>query len=163
MASVLRLASVKRCTTCGVLRPLTEFVKNKTTRSGRGSMCHPCKREHTRQVRSDPIIRARDYRSIRAGKLRKKYGLTPAQVDEMFEKQGGRCAICGTDRPTKKGSKPFVIDHDHATGVVRALLCHSCNFGIGNLGDDPNRLMAAAEYIWKHRLPRLVLGENNGQ
>lgn len=48
----------------------------------------------------------------------RKYGLTPADYDEMVETQNGRCMICNTDQPgTESGYWP--VDHDHATGRVR--------------------------------------------
>lgn len=72
------------------------------------------------------------------------YGITQADYDAMVVAQGGRCKICkGTPR-----GKPFLlVDHDHDTGAIRGLLCQPCNVGIGHLGDDPQRLRAAAEYL----------------
>jgi hypothetical protein len=76
----------------------------------------------------------------------RKYGLTPADYDEMVETQNGRCMICNTDQPgTESGYWP--VDHDHATKRVRALLCSACNAGLGLFGDDPARLRAAADYL----------------
>ncbi|MHB1170596.1 MAG: endonuclease domain-containing protein, partial [Longimicrobiales bacterium] len=37
----------------------------------------------------------------------------------MLKAQGGRCAICGADKPTKRKGDAFRIDHCHATGAVR--------------------------------------------
>jgi Recombination endonuclease VII len=66
----------------------------------------------------------------------RKYGLTPADYDEMVETQNGRCMICNTDQPgTESGYWP--VDHDHATGRVRALLCSACNAGLDYLVTTP--------------------------
>jgi hypothetical protein len=74
-----------------------------------------------------------------------RYGLTLAGYNELLDRQGGGCAICATPEPGGRGR--FHVDHDHKTGIVRGLLCHACNVGIGNLGDDPERLRAAADYL----------------
>lgn len=77
------------------------------------------------------------------------HGLTQAQYDAMYAAQGGVCAICGTDN-WHPWSTPS-IDHDHATGEVRGLLCGSCNAGLGHFRDDPERMRRAALYIEQRR------------
>jgi hypothetical protein len=59
----------------------------------------------------------------------------------MVASQGGRCAICG-ETPER-----LVVDHCHASGMVRGLLCQSCNFGIGHLRDSVERLQSAIQYL----------------
>lgn len=39
------------------------------------------------------------------------------------------------------------LDHCHAKGVVRGLLCNSCNGALGVLGDTVEGLMRAVAYI----------------
>jgi hypothetical protein len=73
------------------------------------------------------------------------YGLTPDQFATMLADQGGRCAICRADTPGGKGG--WHVDHNHDTNAVRGLLCHDCNLGVGQFGDDPDRLIAAAAYL----------------
>jgi hypothetical protein len=70
----------------------------------------------------------------------KSYGFTLEDYNAMFEKQNGRCAICGRD-------VPLHIDHDHVTGEFRGLLCFNCNTGIGSLKEDPQLLNRAAQYL----------------
>lgn len=81
---------------------------------------------------------------IKAQNLRRNYGLTVDQFDAMSKAQGGRCAICG-DQPSR-----LVVDHNHSTGLVRGLLCQSCNLGIGHLRECRNRLAAASQYLERH-------------
>ena len=57
----------------------------------------------------------------------RRYGLEPGTYDRMYETQAGRCYICGGEHPKGK----LVVDHCHATGDVRHLLCNFCNKGIG--------------------------------
>lgn len=75
--------------------------------------------------------------------LKKKYGITPEIYLEMLDRQGGVCALC-----KKPGDgKALCVDHDHASGKVRGLLCHSCNVALGLLKDDAEVLRRAIEYL----------------
>jgi hypothetical protein len=73
------------------------------------------------------------------------YGVTPEQFAGLMEQQGNRCAICHT-APDR-----FHLDHDHATGLVRGLLCGACNRALGLFRDDPERLARAIEYLKQGR------------
>lgn len=81
----------------------------------------------------------------RAAKIR-SYGLTQEMFDSMLKEQGGRCAICATDKPSRRDST-FRIDHCHATGKVRGLLCMSCNSALGMFRDSIPALQKAIEYL----------------
>jgi hypothetical protein len=72
--------------------------------------------------------------------LKKKYGITGEQWQEMYDKQDGLCAIC-------KENEATCVDHCHDTGEIRGLLCRTCNTGIGHLNDDPALLKAAIHYL----------------
>src|SRR5262245_11748214 len=91
-------------------------------------------------------------RQMREAFLLRKYGLTYAEFDGMWQRQGGRCAICDMLLVRdSKGSTPTrdrcVVDHDHGTGKVRGLLCQRCNLGLGTFDDLPSRLRRATEYL----------------
>lgn len=74
----------------------------------------------------------------------RKYGITRRIRKEMCDKQDGKCAICKSD-------KRLVVDHDHKTGKVRALLCGKCNCMLGHASDNPNILLAGIQYLKKHK------------
>ena len=80
----------------------------------------------------------------RAGHLKRKFGISIDQFQEMLTNQGGGCAICEAP-PPENGS--LHVDHDHETGEVRGLLCFSCNGGIGQFQHDPLILRAAIRYL----------------
>lgn len=84
---------------------------------------------------------------IRALRLR-RYGLTLTQYDEMLAKQAGLCAICLT--PPKQ-NEHLAVDHCHASGAVRGLLCRACNTGLGFYKDDVELMKAAIAYLEARR------------
>jgi len=81
---------------------------------------------------------------VKNRRLIEKYGISLKQRNELFEKQGGVCAIC---KNTPKGS--LHTDHSHSTGVVRGILCNKCNMALGLLKDNTEFLMNAIEYLKK--------------
>jgi hypothetical protein len=76
------------------------------------------------------------------GHLVREYGITLAQRDELAAVQNGVCAICGGS-----DGEDLHVDHCHASGAVRGLLCGPCNRALGLMQDDPARLLAAAAYL----------------
>lgn len=71
-------------------------------------------------------------RAARGYHFRKKYGISLEDYDRMLGEQDGRCAIC-----RRESDKHLVVDHDHESGAVRALLCSSCNMAVGFVREDP--------------------------
>lgn len=125
----------KLCPDCESVKPLDEFYNNKRTPDGKQGYCIPCWKiryhgpEYTRRIM-----------------LLRKYGITPERYDELLAEQGGGCGICGALPETQQhGVLP--VDHDHATGEVRGLLCSSCNNGLGRFHDDADLLRAAIAYL----------------
>lgn len=85
----------------------------------------------------------REYR--REQNLKRNYGMTVDDFNAMASAQDFRCAICA-EAPDGN----LHVDHCHATGRVRALLCGKCNRGLGAFKDDIARLNQAIEYIRRH-------------
>lgn len=80
--------------------------------------------------------------------LRKLYGLTVDKYDEMWNRQGGCCSICG--RHENQFRKRLFVDHCHTTGNVRELLCAACNFLVGTMETTPDTVAKATEYLERH-------------
>lgn len=95
-----------------------------------------------RNRRAKPAVQSR----IREQRRQRRYGLAPGEFDRLYTAQGGACAICC--RPmTTDGDTKCCVDHDHATGDVRGLLCTRCNLLLGKATDNPLILCAAMHYL----------------
>ena len=88
------------------------------------------------------------YKDRRRNNIR-RYGITLEDYNTLLEQQNGVCAICkNPETLTVKGKiVNLSVDHCHDTGVVRGLLCRSCNVGLGNFRDDVNLLETAISYL----------------
>jgi hypothetical protein len=53
----------------------------------------------------------------------KGLGISDARYAELLEAQDGHCALCPNEPKTRR----LHVDHAHATGEVRGLLCFRCN------------------------------------
>lgn len=94
--------------------------------------------EKCRKAHAGPMIRRRAV-------LKANYGLTIEDYEARLASQGGGCAICGAKVcPT---GRQMSVDHDHATGRVRGILCARCNHGLGQFRDNPDLLRAAINYL----------------
>jgi Recombination endonuclease VII len=102
-----------------------------------------------REYRSKNRDKINDQKQARQRKdwLAGKYGITLDQWNAMLIEQAGRCEICADPFA---GKNDPAVDHDHATGVVRKLLCIQCNTGLGYFKESPQRLQLAIEYLRRH-------------
>ena len=72
-------------------------------------------------------------------------------VEEIFTAQQGKCAICQISIKFNQGRGCGAqLDHDHATGKIRGLLCPLCNRGLGKFKDSISNLEAAIAYLKQH-------------
>lgn len=85
---------------------------------------------------------------FRRHNLKRNYGLSSAEFDQMRLAQQSRCAICRSLPDEPHGV--LVIDHCHMTDRVRQLLCNNCNMAIGLLRDDPVTATKLAAYLLRH-------------
>lgn len=98
----------------------------------------------TRRVSAPPPVAPRTgVTAKQVNSYKKVYGLTPEEWANLVAAQSGRCAICGTSMSVR----PLVVDHNHATGKVRGLLCRKCNSGLGMFDDEIATLAKAVKYL----------------
>jgi hypothetical protein len=132
--TVQSVLTEKRCPRCEQTYPLDGFVINRSSSRGIGG---DCLARHNTVVRENV---EKNHGSTRNFHLRRRYDLTSYEVAKMVEEQGGKCAIC-QERAAEH------VDHDHRTGIVRGILCFTCNVGLGNFRDDRDLLLKAHRYL----------------
>ncbi|TLQ46902.1 endonuclease VII domain-containing protein [Streptomyces marianii] len=125
-------AGYKECRTCGEVKPHSEWHRHATASDGLSTRCKACRAIQGRQ-----------------GHLKRQYGITEAERNDMVSLQMGVCVI-------SLSAPAAHVDHCHETGRVRGVLCFNCNSAIGKLGDDPDTVRRAAAYLegtsWKPTL-----------
>ncbi len=124
---------MKRCPCCGETKPLEEFCRNKRSPDGRACYCKPC---HNAKTRAS----VRRNGGTRHYHLRGRYGIGATEVATLVDQQGGLCAICRC--------KPAIqVDHDHASGQVRGVLCDGCNGVLSAFRESEELLLRAIAYL----------------
>jgi len=78
-----------------------------------------------------------------------RYGIDHDTYDQMHVAQQNRCAICDAEGGNTKSTRLYV-DHNHASGAVRQLLCPGCNQAVGIIEQGITRVSALAAYLYKH-------------
>ena len=109
-----------------------------------GKLCKKCDTERRRRDKKP------EYK--RFWHTERKYGVDESGFETLWIAFNGRCAICDKRllQPTNtrgQGLDVVAIDHNHATGNLRGLLCNACNKGIGLLQEDVAILKKAIEYL----------------
>lgn len=147
-------AGFKTCQRCKSVAPIAEYHANASRHDGLDRRCKSCAYDlHKEWATKFPEKAAalqkrwRDTNPERSAdhSRKKNYGIELGTYSRMLAEQGGRCAICSTTDPRGKGV--FHVDHCHDTGVVRGLLCHNCNVGLGNFKHNIDFLKKAELYL----------------
>jgi hypothetical protein len=126
----LKIATKKKCYRCKKTKPAAFFTPQSATKDGLACWCKACTSE-----------------SCTKSNKRRKYGMDEEAIIVMLRQQGNRCKICWTPIIYGEMKNNFHIDHDHSTGVVRSILCPTCNTGLGKFSDDPERVGLGSAYL----------------
>lgn len=154
---------MKKCTKCGVEKPLSEFHNKKQAKDGLDFWCKSCKSTANKAWRESDVKnsenntkRARAWNLankekrqiiIQRNNYKKRYGLSVDQKQAMVNEQGGKCAIC---KSSLKDAHDACVDHCHTTNTIRGILCRKCNLGIGHFNDSIQALTEAINYLSKY-------------
>ncbi len=127
----------KWCPDCAQIKPADDFPRTRANSvTGLHTYCKPCHNVRGK-LSKEKVGGSRTYH------LKRRYGITAADADAMLAEQGGLCAIC-------RVAPAAHVDHDHATGKVRGLLCFNCNGGLGQFKDRIDVLDSAVVYLKAH-------------
>lgn len=126
------------CESNGCPKPISDFYRNKDSTDGHLNRCKKCC-QRLRKL----TYRAKGYGTssqkrwydenkthVRYTIVKRRYGITKEQVEEILDNQKHCCAICGTDKPGHNFQN-WCVDHDHTTKEVRGFLCGTCNISLG--------------------------------
>ena len=134
----------KTCNKCKCSRELVHnFYKRKLSKDGYENTCIKCRRSANalaHKTRYCPDKRRNQH-------LFKTYLIDEAIYHHMLLMQDFKCAICKSENCGKSTDKFFAVDHCHATGKVRGLLCHPCNTALGSFKDNVFLLKNAVNYL----------------
>ena len=138
--STIDFTQTQTCRTCGEVKPFEGYNSDVRTKSGKCPRCRQCDRKLQSTYYAKNKAKHQEY------SLLKKYGMTLADREALIAAQGGACAICGTTTPTGHGAR-LHVDHCHATGEVRGMLCTKCNRALGLFEDNTESLASAITYL----------------
>jgi Recombination endonuclease VII len=159
---------LKKCPSCQEQKDLSDFYKCKSEYDGHTSSCKLCVKARAKRWRENNPDKARTSarksnakrytkaarreryltslateQKVKAVQKRhrlKTYGMTQTEYALLLRKQGGVCGIC-------KNKRKLHVDHCHATGKVRGLLCAGCNTALGRFGDNNKGVWNALSYL----------------
>lgn len=137
--------TTKICATCAKEKHTTEFHSHKQRKDGLHPSCKSCKQEYEKSRYDDPEIRKQIRERQSDYSLKKLYGITREQYNQLLDKQNNRCAIC--DKHEKEFKKRLAVDHNHITGEIRGLLCNYCNRRVIGRHRDGSLLRKMADYV----------------
>lgn len=135
--------STKICSSCKEKKSLEAFHNRTNRSSGKYSQCRECNQKRVNQWRKQN--RQQVSTLTRRSYLKKTYGITEEQYNELLQKQNECCAVC--IRHASEFNKRLAIDHDHHTGLIRGLLCIDCNRHLIGRRRDPELFRSAALYL----------------
>jgi hypothetical protein len=146
------------------VRPICPKCKLRPRKENNG-YCRPCGTQIQRDWRAANPVRSKQkdkewktknpekYKHNKtASVVKRNYGITLVEKELIRKYQNYRCAVC------KGVLKIANVDHCHATGLTRGLLCWHCNNALGKFRDNPTMLRAAAQYL-ETPTAELALGE----
>lgn len=143
---------MKKCNKCNETKEYSEFYKAKSNLDGYRGSCKQCCSNYNKEWQAKNPEKARaawrtaekKSRNLHRDRAR-RYGLTQEELTKLIDDANGVCTLCG-----RLPNKYLVVDHCHASGEVRNILCEPCNQALGLFQDNVEFLKKAIKYLEKH-------------
>lgn len=105
----------------------------------------PKRRKYRQEHKEETATYYRENKDLFVNRtLKRKYGIGLRERNRILQLQGGVCALCRKDTPTKCG---WVVDHCHITNRVRGVLCQKCNTALGMLDENMETVLRIIPYL----------------
>lgn len=143
-----------KCRICKEDKDLSEFYKNNSKKNNINSECKECSKEFRKeyyQNNKEKINKnvtawiKNNPKRHKHNELMRKYNITYEGYIVLEKQQKAMCIICGKTK--EENGQDLAVDHCHKTGIVRGLLCKSCNRGLGMFQDNPKLVLTAYRYL----------------
>jgi len=152
---------MKTCKGCNETKDLKEFYVQRKNKNGSllyKNLCKLCDnagsnaRYHSlskeaKQKRNKENRERMGFEYHKNYRLQKNYGISLNEFNNLIDTQNNMCYICNNEFGGKSDPR---VDHNHQTGQVRKILCHTCNSLLGHSKENVKILYAAIKYIEEH-------------
>ena len=120
----------RKCRVCGEEKNLLEsFYRTRKNVKLASSYSYECKECTIKRIRE-----------------RRKNCIKFSEYSQILAEQSNSCAICGTLQGGRKYNS-FKVDRNSETGIIRGLICKSCDIIIKEVGDNIHTLENMIEYL----------------
>ena len=151
------MSETKTCKDCREAKPVTEYWGN-GSKAGYQSRCKPCHLQYTaewkkRNMLERPFSEIHSRKKNGAKSRSIQYDLSPEYLENVWNQQGGKCAVLGIDLDLKGNTA-----HDHKATIDR--IVPSLGYTHGNIKwvswlanrvkndcTDPEVFIKVAEYV----------------
>ena len=153
---------MKEWNICKLIKPLSEFPKDRSKRDGLAYNCKQCRKIYKQKwdrenkqwfidykIKNKDVLTKKRKEYHLEKELKKLYNISRESFESLLLSQKGCCAIC--HKHYSELTKSLAVEHDHDTNKVRGLLCFNCNIGLGKFQDKESLLFNAINYLKDNR------------
>jgi hypothetical protein len=152
----MKTVKTKICPSCKQDLLLEKFYFTNGARKRYSAYCKECSGKKIKEGYTYPETKKQkkqkyyydNIERVRDTNYKKSFGIDLEEYSKKEALQDFKCKICFSKN---KSGKKLAVDHDHATGKIRDLLCSSCNSALGLLKEDIDILANMIEYLKRHK------------